>query len=142
MPKPSSRLVAGIAGVLLSTTLSAAPWSKPTCADCGVISEIRVVERQGQASGVGAVAGGVGGALIGNQMGKGKGNTAMTIVGAAGGAYAGHQVEKSMKKTRGWEVVVDMDDGRKQNFSYKSEPAYRKGDKVVVRDGKLLLVAQ
>jgi outer membrane lipoprotein SlyB len=125
----------------LLLTLSVAGPAAAACKDCGVVSEVRIVEREGKASGAGAVAGGVGGALLGNQVGKGNGRTAMTVVGAAGGAYAGHQVEKSMNKTRAWDVAVDMEDGKQRHFSFKSEPAFRKGDKVMLRDGKLLIVA-
>lgn len=133
-----SRLVVATAAGL---SLLVGGAASAACTDCGVVADVRLVEREGKASGVGAVAGGVGGALIGNQFGKGGGRTAMTVAGAAGGAYAGHQVEKSVKKTKAWEVAVEMDDGKKRNFSYKAEPAFRKGDKVRVRDGRLALVA-
>ena len=111
------------------------------CPDCGVVSSVQYVEKEGQASGVGAVAGGVGGALIGNQFGKGGGKTAMTVAGAAGGAYAGHQVEKNVKKKKYWLVKVDMEGGTKKSFTYGAKPAFDKGDKVKVKNGKLALLA-
>lgn len=40
---------------------------------------------------VGTAGGAVAGALIGNQIGKGSGNTVATIGGMAGGAYLGNQ---------------------------------------------------
>jgi uncharacterized protein YcfJ len=69
-----------------------------TCASCGTVESIHVVELKSDASGLGAVAGGVTGAVVGNQMGRGNGNTAMAILGAAGGALAGNEIEKNMKK--------------------------------------------
>ena len=58
------------------------------CASCGTVESIRAMEIKGNATGVGAVAGGVTGAVVGNQLGRGNGNTAMTTLGAAGGALA------------------------------------------------------
>lgn len=40
---------------------------------------------------VGTVGGGVAGALVGNQFGKGSGRTLATLGGAAGGAYLGNE---------------------------------------------------
>ncbi len=126
---------------LTALALAAPMHAAAACPECGKVASVNYYETEGNASGVGAVAGGVGGALVGSQLGKGRGNTAMTVVGAAGGAYAGHQVEKSMNKKKGWRVVVNMEDGAQKSFNYGAQPAFRAGDKVKVRDGKLLLVA-
>lgn len=40
---------------------------------------------------LGYIAGGAGGGIVGNQIGKGSGNTAATIAGVLGGAYLGGQ---------------------------------------------------
>ena len=72
--------------------------AKAACTDCGVVRSVRLVEKKGSASGVGAVAGGVLGGVLGHQIGSGRGNTAATIVGAGAGAYAGNEVEKNKKK--------------------------------------------
>jgi outer membrane lipoprotein SlyB len=127
---------------LAAIALAGAPGTMAAaCPDCGKVVSVNMGETEGKASGVGAVAGGVGGALVGSQIGKGRGNTAMTVVGAAGGAYAGHQVEKSMNKKKFWKVVVNMENGEQKNFTYGSQPAFKSGDRVKVRDGKLLLLA-
>ena len=64
-----------------------------TCAACGTVASIHAIALKGDATGLGAVAGGVTGAVLGNQIGRGNGNTAMTILGAAGGAFAGNEIE-------------------------------------------------
>lgn len=115
--------------------------AKAACTDCGVVTQVRKVQQEGAASGTGAVVGGVAGALLGNQFGKGNGKTAMTVIGAGGGAYAGHQAEKSMKKKAEWRVGVKMEGGDMKTFTYGSEPALQQGDKVKVRNGKLVLIA-
>ena len=65
------------------------------CASCGTVASIRMVELKGNATGLGAVAGGVTGAVVGNQMGRGNGNAIMTLLGAAGGAIAGNAIDKN-----------------------------------------------
>ena len=60
------------------------------CANCGTVESVRLIERQGSSSGLGAVAGGVAGAILGNQVGGGSGRTVMTVAGGAGGAYVGN----------------------------------------------------
>jgi outer membrane lipoprotein SlyB len=107
------------------------------CTSCGTVDSIRSIEKPGEASGVGMVAGGVLGGLVGHQIGQGRGNTAATIVGAAGGAYAGHQVEKNVKKVVTYDISVRMDDGTQRTVNYDVEPGFRTGDKVRFVDGRL-----
>lgn len=107
------------------------------CAQCGEIESIRAVEVKGQASGIGAVAGGVTGAVVGSQFGHGGGRTALGVLGAAGGAYAGHEIEKNVRKSTIWRVTVRMDDGSARMLSQSTQPAFAVGDKVKVVNGAL-----
>ena len=109
----------------------------PLCNYCGIVDSIRTIEKPGEGSAVGVIAGGLLGGLLGHQIGQGRGNTAATIVGAAGGAYAGHQVEKNVKKVIQYEISVRMDDASMRNVSYDAEPGFRTGDKVRFIDGRL-----
>jgi outer membrane lipoprotein SlyB len=108
------------------------------CADCGTVTAVNVVEKQGEGSGLGAVAGGVLGGVLGNQIGDGSGRRIATVAGAAGGAYAGHQVEKHVKTSKHWNVVVRMEDGSTRVVPFDAEPGYRAGDKVKIADGRLV----
>lgn len=105
------------------------------CASCGTVEAIRAVELKGDASGLGAVAGGVTGAVVGNQIGRGHGNTAMTILGAAGGALAGNEIEKNVKKRYSYRVTVRMDDGTFRTVSQSSSPAVTVGERVRIANG-------
>jgi len=109
----------------------------PLCNHCGVVSEVRAIKQKGEGSGLGAVAGGVVGGLLGNQVGGGSGQKIATVAGAAGGAYAGHQIEKNMKSTTRYDVIVTMDDGSVRSFSYDAQPALQVGTKVKVVNGAL-----
>src|SRR6184192_2721176 len=108
------------------------------CPTCGVVESIRHVEKKGEGSGVGAIAGGV----LGHQIGSGRGNTAATIVGAGAGAYAGNEVERNSKKKSYYVVAVRLDDGRRQTVSQGARPGVREGDRVkIVGGNRLALIA-
>lgn len=122
-----------------------APAPKPVvCADCGTVESVTPVQRQGEVNGVavgnttiglGTVAGGVVGGLLGNQVGGGSGKTAMTVLGAAGGAFAGNQIEKNMKKVTVYQVRVRMNDGTTRTVEVSSSVPV--GSRVIVEGNNL-----
>ena len=90
------------------------------------------------ASGVGAVAGGALGGVLGHQFGKGDGKKAMTVLGAVGGAVAGHQIEKARnEKVIGYRVNVQLDSGETRTFEPKELDGLKVGDRVRVDQGLL-----
>jgi outer membrane lipoprotein SlyB len=118
------------------------------CASCGTVEAVTAVQRQGKVNGVdvgnqtiglGTVAGGVVGGLLGNQVGGGKGKTAMTVLGVAGGAFAGNAIEKNMKKVTVYSTRVRMDDGSTRNVDVSSAVAV--GSRVTVEGQNLRLAA-
>ena len=120
---------------------TAAPPPPPVariCNECGVIDAVTVVDKKGSGSGLGAVGGAVVGGLLGKQVGQGRGNTVATVVGAVGGALAGNEVEKRAKATQEFHVIVRMENGGTQDFTFDVAPAYVIGEKVKVIDGKLV----
>lgn len=108
------------------------------CNNCGVVESVRAVETTAPASGLGAVTGGLLGGIVGNQVGGGRGRTAMTVVGAGAGAYAGHEVENNMNRAVSYEVRVRMNDGSSRTFRERAQPAFAAGQKVRVTDGRLV----
>lgn len=108
------------------------------CFDCGRIEAIRPIQARGEGSGIGAIAGGVLGGVLGHQMGKGTGKDLATIGGAVLGGIAGHQVEKTTRTVTRYEVSVRMDDGEHRVIALKEAPAWREGDRVAVRNGRLV----
>ncbi len=109
-----------------------------SCGQCGIVEAIRAVQSKGSGSGLGAVAGGVTGAVVGNQMGRGNGNTVMTLLGAAGGAFAGNAIEKNVNSHTSYRITVRMDDGSYRTVSSAQPPSVGVGDKVKVIDGNLI----
>lgn len=151
IPEPASQPVPAVATTeqpkaadKAPKKLAAAPVTPkvaraPVCRDCGVVESVRTVTHKGQSSGVGALAGGVLGAAVGNQMGKGNGRTAMTVLGAVGGGVAGNEIEKRQKSTTSHEVTVRMDDGSVRTIEQATAP--RTGERVTVESNKLRPIA-
>ena len=95
----------------------------PVCSTCGRVESVHAIQQAEPATGVGAVAGGVLGAVVGNQIGKGNGRTAATVLGAVGGGYVGHQVEQRTRTRTVYQVAVRMDDGSLRRFTRAEPPA-------------------
>ncbi|WP_225584865.1 glycine zipper 2TM domain-containing protein [Acidovorax sp. ACV01] len=95
----------------------------PVCATCGRVESVQAVQQAAPATGVGAVAGGVLGAVVGNQVGKGSGRTAATVLGAVGGGYVGHKVEERTRTQTVYQIAVRMEDGSVRRFTRAQPPA-------------------
>ena len=100
------------------------------CRECGVVVAINAVKVQGKTNGVGAVAGGVGGALVGNSIAGGRNRTLGGVAGAIGGGLLGNAIEKHERTTTVYDVNVRMDDGSLRTVRESTSPAV--GEKVRV----------
>ncbi len=120
-------------------TYVASSQRQAICADCGVVEAVREVQVEAKGSGGGAVAGGLVGGLIGNQMGRGATRDIATVLGAVGGAYAGNHLEKSVKESKRYDVVVRFEDDSTRTFSSDTPPAWHNGDRVRLQNGLLIM---
>ncbi|HRE17785.1 MAG TPA: glycine zipper 2TM domain-containing protein [Rhodocyclaceae bacterium] len=100
------------------------------CPDCGKVSSVQIIEKKGEGGALGMIGGGIAGALLGNQIGKGSGNKVATVAGAAGGAYAGKKIEEQVRTTRVWSVRVRLDTGEERTFQFEQDPGLMAGDLV------------
>ena len=73
----------------------------PVCRSCGRVESVQAVQQAAPATGVGAVAGGV--------------------LGAVGGGYVGHKVEERTRTHTVYQVAVRMEDGSLRHFQ-RAEP--------------------
>ncbi len=103
----------------------------------GTVQSVREVAQPGEHTALGPIAGGVAGAVIGNQFGHGNGRKILTVLGAAGGAYAGREIEKQARGTKRWEVDVRLDNGTQQTVMSEVAPSFNAGDRVRIVDGRL-----
>lgn len=92
------------------------------CSYCGVVEAVDEVKRKGEGTGLGAIAGGVLGAAVGNQAGQGNGRKAMTVLGAVGGGLAGHEVEKRARGETVYQVRIRLDDGSVRTIEQTTAP--------------------
>ena len=102
------------------------------------VQAVREVKDAGESTALGPVAGGIAGAVLGNQIGKGHGSQkVITVLGAAGGAFAGHAIEKQARGTTHWEIDVRRDDGANETVRSDVAPSYQPGQRVRLIDGRL-----
>lgn len=115
---------------------NAAP-ARQACVACGTVESVTPVQRSSKAEGpgLGAVAGGVLGAVLGNQVGHGNGRAAATVLGAVGGGFAGNAIEGNMKKVTVYQVGVRMEDGSRRSVEISQAPAV--GSRVTVEGSNL-----
>ena len=135
--KAIHKLQVAVSGALLAFAAGVPLAAEAKCNECGTVTDVKTVKKEGEGSGVGAVIGGVAGGVLGHQIGSGRGNTVATVAGAGAGAYAGHQVEKNQKSTTTYNVTVKLEDGKTRTFSYAQPTSYKVGDRIKVVDNKL-----
>ena len=104
-----------------SSSSNVQPAAVPACSNCGLVESVEPFSTHAPTSGVGMIAGGVLGGLVGNQIGGGNGRAAATVIGAVGGGYVGHQVEKNARSGTAYRVSVRMRDGSLRTFT-RSQP--------------------
>jgi outer membrane lipoprotein SlyB len=107
----------------------------PECATCGVIDGYSAVQVKGQNNGVGAVAGGLGGALVGSKIAGRSNHTLGGVIGAVGGGLLGNAIESHERTATVYDVRVRMNDGSIRTVRQASVPSV--GQRVNV-DGNTL----
>lgn len=113
-----------------AAAVTTAPKAPVVCPDCGTVLSVSVTEKAGEGGPLGMIAGGLGGALLGNQMGGGSGKDLATIAGAVGGAYVGKKIEEKAKTHTVWTVNAQFGDGSKRSYEFSQDPGYKVGDAV------------
>ena len=140
-PIPKPKPEPSYAGVSPAPTPYPAPIPMPApvpvaaaqvCTVCGSIESVTPVQRttKPDGPGMGTVAGGVLGAVLGHQVGQGNGRTAATILGAIGGGFAGNAVERNVRKETVYQVGVRMEDGSRRTLEVALPPSV--GSRVTV----------
>ncbi len=105
----------------------------------GQVQSVELVKAQSQTTGVGAVAGGVIGAVLGHQVGSGSGRDAATGVGLVGGALIGNELEKNRRGATDFQrIAVRFDNGAVRSYDLPESAALRVGDRVRVENGQVV----
>jgi len=112
--------------------------SERVCANCGVVLRVEQVYVVHNDSTVGTLLGAIIGGALGNTVGHGRGRSAATIVGAvAGGAVGNAMGKRNGRQVPAWRIVMRMSDGRIASLIQRQQPQLRRGDAVLVRDGRV-----
>ena len=115
--------------------------TSPNYVEYGRVTNVQLVQGQesGRTSGAGAVIGGIGGAVIGNQIGGGSGRDVARIAGIVGGAIAGNAIEKNSNSrvTEAYRVSVQTDNGTLRAYDLAGTTDLRAGDRVKIENGQL-----
>jgi outer membrane lipoprotein SlyB len=126
-------------GAALIGSGSAIARDHDRCGNCGTVVDIQQVSRKDSHLGAGTAIGAVAGGVLGSTIGKGNGRTAATVGGAVAGGAIGHQVEKRNRDhDYAWRFVVDLDSGRRVTIVQGDNPDIRDGDRVRVRNGRIV----
>ena len=104
----------------------------------GVIEAIDYVQRDGGASGAGALIGAIAGGVLGHQIGSGRGNAVATIAGALAGGLVGNEVERRGRRDdEDFRIGIRMEDGSYRAVVSRDDPNLRVGDKIVIDNGRV-----
>lgn len=132
-----------IAAVMLSLTLvmvgcettGTATYSRqqtqqPLTVYSGTVLKISEIQIQRTPTGLGAVGGGVVGGVVGSTIGGGRGRRLATTAGAVAGAAAGSATEKAEGLRPGFEIEIELDDGRLIVVVQEKDDEFAVGDRV------------
>jgi len=105
-----------------ATTETTRVASVPVCTTCGTIDSFDAVQVAGTTNGIGAAAGGVGGAVIGSQIAGRHNKTLGGVIGAIGGGLLGNAIEQHQRTTTMYDVHVRMNDGTMRTVRQSTIP--------------------
>jgi outer membrane lipoprotein SlyB len=116
------------------SAINAAGYPEDACGNCGVVESIAAVAMKSDRGRIGFFAGGVSGALIGNQIGRGADKTVATIAGTVDG------IETLLLPAIRYRVYVRMPDGALRVSDQTFAPVFAIGDSVRIVNGQIVMI--
>ena len=101
----------------------------------GQVIDVRPVQIEGSASGLGVVAGGILGYAVGGTIGGGSGQDVAQAVGLITGALFGAVAEEGVSRQQGLEITVQLDHGPVIAVVQQTDADLSVGDRVRVLTG-------
>jgi outer membrane lipoprotein SlyB len=111
------------------------------CRDCAVVESIRAVEVPTGPAYAGAVAGGIAGALFGDQVGKAHERHVARVLGAIGGAVLGHEIQRAATRRTFYDATLRMPNGSLRVRRYDALPPFQVGQRIPVGVGSTAAAA-
>lgn len=130
-----------------SSSYPAATGTRPVALEYGRVTGIEYVPpgtttgSAGSPNVLGAVVGGLGGAVLGRQIGGGSGRDAATVLGGVAGAAVGSQVGRGQQAPAAtttqptYRISVQTDQGVMRTYEVPTPGDLRVGDRVRVENG-------
>jgi outer membrane lipoprotein SlyB len=100
------------------------------CGDCAVVESIRTVDVASGPAYLGAIAGGIAGAVFGDKIGEAHARHVTRFLGAVGGALLGHEIERSASRRTQYEATFRLPSGAQKVRRYDNPPPFRAGDTI------------
>jgi outer membrane lipoprotein SlyB len=116
--------------VPLAQPVAAAAPARPNCGDCAIVESVRVDTAPAHSGGLGAVAGAIAGAVVGNQLAEAHRRHVMQALGAITGALLGREIEVHQAAAPGYNVVLRLPDGSALERRYEQPPPFKPGDTI------------
>jgi outer membrane lipoprotein SlyB len=98
----------------------------------GEVIYVRAITIEGESNGVGAVAGGAMGLVVGNLVGGGRGRDLARVSGTLAGAAAGTAIEQAVTTVAGVEVSILLESGELLVVHQAADEVFEPGDSVRV----------
>lgn len=113
-------------------TYSSTDMQQVNKVDKAVVKSFRSVDASDPALGFGTAVGGVSGAVLGSQIGKGSGSAVAGVGGALAGAAIGSVVEHEATKTTAFEYLLQKPNGDLVSLAQKQDVPFAAGTHVLI----------
>ncbi|MES2742664.1 MAG: glycine zipper 2TM domain-containing protein [Pseudomonadota bacterium] len=101
------------------------------------VASVREVIIEKGDSGTGTLAGAGLGGVAGAAVGGGNGSIATGIIGAVAGGLLGQNVEANMKRKKGYEITVKLENNELRAITQDADEVFRPGERVrLLSDGR------
>lgn len=104
-------LLAGCASTQTGDVYTRQEAREEMIVEFGLVEDVRQVQIEGTASGVGTVSGAVVGGIAGSTVGGGRGSAIASVLGAVVGGAIGSSIEEDATKRVGVEITVRLESG-------------------------------
>lgn len=98
--------------------------------ETGVVSQVTPVQIEGTKTPIGAMGGAAIGSIAGSSIGGGRGSEIAAIAGGIGGWLLGSAMEEGLTRKNALEITVRLDSGQVLSVVQEADVSFKVGDRV------------